>query len=100
MQSPFPCGRGPPPATTRLCYIPAIASLIRSSRMSKRVGRRNFLKQVAVVGTAAAGGLPTVEAAAAPAQAPAPPVAPQSKNNPPVRDGFTFLTAPEAAFVE
>jgi gluconate 2-dehydrogenase gamma chain len=68
--------------------------------MSKRVGRRNFLKQVAVVGTAAAGGLPTVEAAAAPAQAPAPPVAPQSKNNPPVRDGYTFLTAPEAAFVE
>src|SRR4051794_35145717 len=66
--------------------------------MGKRVGRRNFLKQVAMVGTAAAGGLPTVEAAAAPAPAQTP--APQSKNNAVARDGYTFLTAPEAAFVE
>jgi gluconate 2-dehydrogenase gamma chain len=66
--------------------------------MGKRVGRRNFLKQVAMVGTAAAGGIPTVEAAAAPVQAPV--SVPQSKNNTPAKDGYTFLTAPEAAFVE
>src|SRR5215470_11396395 len=62
--------------------------------MAKRVGRRNFLKNVAMVGTAAAGGLPTVKAAA-------PPAAPQSKaaTGPP-KDGYTFMTVTEAAFVE
>ena len=74
--------------------------------MAEQVGRRNFLKQVAIVGTAAAGGVPAVEAAAA-AAAPPPvaPVAPvatpqQPKASPPARDGYTFLTVPEAAFVE
>jgi gluconate 2-dehydrogenase gamma chain len=66
--------------------------------MTKKVGRRNFLKQVAIVGTAAAGGVPAVEAAAAPA---APVETPQqSKANAPAKDGYTFLTVPEAAFVE
>jgi gluconate 2-dehydrogenase gamma chain len=65
--------------------------------MSKKVGRRNFLKQVAVVGTAAAGGVPAVGAAGVPT--PAPP-AQQSKGGVPAREGYTFLTVPEAAFVE
>src|SRR5215471_17440475 len=62
--------------------------------MTKPVGRRNFLKHVAMVGTAAAGRLPTVEAAA-------PPAAPQSKaGTAPAKEGYTFLTVTEAAFVE
>ena len=66
--------------------------------MSKKVGRRNFLKQVAMVGTAAAGGVPAIEAAAVPA--PPAPTAQQSKSSVPAKDGYTFLTVPEAAFVE
>src|ERR1051325_6433051 len=66
--------------------------------MAKRVGRRNFLKHVAMVGTAAAGGIPAVEASAAP------PVEPQAGQQPkvaaPAKDGYTFLTVNEAAFVE
>jgi gluconate 2-dehydrogenase gamma chain len=67
--------------------------------MAKKVGRRNFLKHVAVVGTAAAGGVPAIEAAA---PTPAPPAEnqQQSKTATPARDGYTFLTPPEAAFVE
>jgi gluconate 2-dehydrogenase gamma chain len=68
--------------------------------MANKVGRRNFLKQVAVVGTAAAGGVPAIEAAVpVPAQAQAA-SAQQSKGTTPARDGYTFLTVPEAAFVE
>ena len=66
--------------------------------MAKKVGRRNFLKQVAMVGTAAAGGVPSIEAAAAPT--PGAPAQQQSKTSAPARDGYTFLTVPEAAFVE
>src|SRR5215471_13185261 len=62
--------------------------------MTKPVGRRNFLKHVAMVGTAAAGALPTVEAAA-------PQTAPQSKaTTAQAKDGYTYLTVTEAAFVE
>jgi gluconate 2-dehydrogenase gamma chain len=62
--------------------------------MAKQVGRRNFLKHVAMAGTAAAGGLPTVEAAVPQAAPPSkPPTAP-------AKDGYTFLTVTEAAFVE
>jgi gluconate 2-dehydrogenase gamma chain len=67
--------------------------------MAKKVGRRNFLKHVAVVGTAAAGGVPAIEAAA-PAPAHPAETTQQSKNNAPAREGYTFLTPPEAAFVE
>ena len=68
--------------------------------MAKKVGRRNFLKQVAIVGTAAAGGVPAVEAAApAPAAVETAP-AQQAKASAPARDGYTFLTPPEAAFIE
>src|SRR5215471_10197075 len=63
--------------------------------MAKQVGRRNFLKQVALVGTAAAGGVPTVEAAAPSVASPQ-----QPKSSPPTRDGYTYLTVTEAAFVE
>ena len=63
--------------------------------MAKDVGRRSFLTQVAVVGTAAAVGItPTIEAAS-----PAPPAAQQQSTNS-TKDGYTFLTAPEAAFIE
>jgi gluconate 2-dehydrogenase gamma chain len=71
--------------------------------MAEKVGRRNFLKQVAVVGTAAVGGVPAVEAtieAAVPAAAPEAQTAQQPKSTVPARDGYTFLTVPEAAFVE
>ena len=69
--------------------------------MAKGVGRRNFLKHVAMVGTAAAGALPTVEAGAAPlVEEPAAQAAQQPKTAPPAKDGYTFLTATEAAFVE
>ena len=64
--------------------------------MAKHVGRRNFLKQVAMVGTAAAAGVPAPAEAAPPAAA----NAQQTSNSVPVRDGYTFLTVPEAAFVE
>ena len=67
--------------------------------MAKRVGRRNFLKHVAMVGTAAAGGIPTVEAGAA-APAAESPQAQQGKPAASAKDGYTFLTATEAAFVE
>jgi gluconate 2-dehydrogenase gamma chain len=63
--------------------------------MAKEVGRRNFLKQVAIVGTAAAGGVPAVEAAAPSVATPQ-----QPKSTIPARDGYTFLTVIEAAFVE
>jgi gluconate 2-dehydrogenase gamma chain len=65
--------------------------------MAKPVGRRNFLKHVAMVGTAAAGGLPTVEASVVPAAEPA---AQQPKTAAPAKDGYTFLAVNEAAFVE
>jgi gluconate 2-dehydrogenase gamma chain len=67
--------------------------------MEKKVGRRNFLKHVAVVGSAAAGGVPAIEAASA-APLPAVSAAPQVKSSGPAREGYTFLTVPEAAFVE
>ena len=59
--------------------------------MAKDVGRRSFLKQVAVVGTAAAAGVPQSAEATVPQQ-PSPAVT--------TKDGYTFLTASEAAFVE
>jgi gluconate 2-dehydrogenase gamma chain len=63
--------------------------------MAKDVGRRSFLTQIAVVGTAAAAGIsPTVEAAT-----PATPAA-QQPSSTSTKDGYTFLTATEAAFVE
>ena len=62
--------------------------------MTTRVGRRKFLKQVALAGTAAAGMPAPVEAVQQSSSAsPARPAIP-------VRDGYTFLTEPEAAFVE
>jgi gluconate 2-dehydrogenase gamma chain len=67
--------------------------------MGKKVGRRNFLKQVAMVGTAAVGGVPTIEAASA-AAVPAAVPAQQVKSSAPAKDGYTFLTVLEAAFVE
>src|ERR1700674_1322612 len=63
--------------------------------MAKNVGRRSFLTQVAVVGTAAAAGI----SPAADAATPAAPAAQQSSATS-TKDGYTFLTAPEAAFVE
>lgn len=65
--------------------------------MAKDVGRRKFLTQVAVVGTAAVVGIPPVAEAATPtASAAQQPVA----NSTPTQDGYTFLNAPEAAFIE
>jgi gluconate 2-dehydrogenase gamma chain len=61
--------------------------------MAKDVGRRKFLTQAAVVGTAAAVGIPPVTAT--PAEAPA-----QQPSAAPAPDGYTFLNAPEAAFIE
>lgn len=64
--------------------------------MTKRVGRRNFLKHVAMVGTAAA----VVPAPAAAPATPATTEAQQTASSVPVREGYTFLTVTEAAFVE
>jgi gluconate 2-dehydrogenase gamma chain len=65
--------------------------------MGKDVGRRDFLTQIAAVGGAAVAGVtPPAEAAAPSAQA-AP--AGQQPAAPPDA-GYTFLTAPEAAFIE
>jgi gluconate 2-dehydrogenase gamma chain len=61
--------------------------------MAKDVGRRKFLTQAAVVGTAAAVGIPPVTAT--PAVPPA-----QQPSAAPTPDGYTFLNAPEAAFIE
>jgi gluconate 2-dehydrogenase gamma chain len=63
--------------------------------MAKDVGRRKFLTQVAAVGTAAAVGIPPAAEAAAPAAVP-----PQQPSATPTPDGYTFLNAPEAAFIE
>jgi gluconate 2-dehydrogenase gamma chain len=63
--------------------------------MSEELGRRNFLKKVAVAGTAAAAGItgPTESATAAA-------IAQQSGASQPANPGYTFLTGPEAAFIE
>jgi gluconate 2-dehydrogenase gamma chain len=63
--------------------------------MAKDLGRRSFLTKVAVVGTAAAVGISPAIAAATP---PAPAAQPQGTTS--TKDGYTFLTAPEAAFIE
>jgi gluconate 2-dehydrogenase gamma chain len=66
-----------------------------SPGMAKDVGRRSFLTQVAVVGTAASVGISPAIAAATPS-APAA----QQPSATSTKDGYTFLAAPEAAFVE
>jgi gluconate 2-dehydrogenase gamma chain len=63
--------------------------------MAEDVGRRKFLTQVAVAGTAAVVGMPSAAEAATPAGVPA-----QQPSATPAPDGYTFLNAPEAAFVE
>jgi gluconate 2-dehydrogenase gamma chain len=61
--------------------------------MAKDVGRRKFMTQAAVVGAAAAVGIPPVTAT------PAVPAA-QQPSAAPTPDAYTFLNAPEAAFIE
>ena len=63
-------------------------------RMPTNPGRRKFLKQVAAVG-AAAGAMPATAAATPVAEQP-----PRATAPPTTSAGYTFLTAPEAAFVE
>ena len=71
--------------------------------MSKNLGRREFLERVAAVGTAAAA-LPAAADAAPAAQSPAERPQDGTTAHPPAPGttsaGYTFLTAPEAAFVE
>jgi len=63
--------------------------------MTKDFGRRDLLKGIAIVGTSTVVGIsPTVEAAI-----PAAPAA-QQPGGTSTKDAYTFLTAPEAAFVE
>jgi gluconate 2-dehydrogenase gamma chain len=71
--------------------------------MSKNLGRREFLERVAAVGTAAAAFPVPADAAPvaqSPAQRPQDATAPRTPTSGTTSAGYTFLTAPEAAFIE
>ena len=67
--------------------------------MSKNLGRREFLEKVAAVG-AAATAVPAAPAAQSPAQPPQDAVTAHPPASGTTSAGYTFFTAPEAAFVE
>src|SRR5437773_2029416 len=75
----------------------------KATIMSKNLGRREFLERVAAVGTAAAA-LPVTTDAVPAGQSPAQQPQSATSAHPPTSGttstGYTFLTAPEAAFIE
>jgi gluconate 2-dehydrogenase gamma chain len=68
--------------------------------MAKNVSRRKFLRQAAAGAAASAAIAPVVNATAGVAVQASPAQASQQASAPPVKEGYTFLNANEAAFIE